>query len=68
MKIYYDPKVDALDIVFKIGKVRKTEEIGPEVFLDVDEKGNPLSLEILGASKRYQLAELKSIKEEKLVH
>ena len=52
MKIYYDPKADALDIIFKKGIVHETREIGREMFLDVDKKDEPLSLEILGASER----------------
>mgnify|MGYP001610641378 CR=1 FL=1 len=42
MNIYYDPKVDALDVVFKSGEVFETREIGREMFLDVDKKGEPL--------------------------
>jgi len=52
MKINYDPKADALDIVFKKGIVHETRELGNEMFLDVDKKGNPLSLEILDSSKK----------------
>ncbi|MBI2888713.1 MAG: DUF2283 domain-containing protein [Candidatus Liptonbacteria bacterium] len=51
MKITYDKKVDALNVTLKSGKVAKTIEIAPEVFLDVDAKGNPLYLEIIGASE-----------------
>lgn len=61
MKIHYDPKVDALDILFKKGKVAKTCEISSEVFLDIDKKGNPISLEILGAKERYNPLDLKKI-------
>lgn len=52
MNIYYDPKVDALDVVFKSGDVFETREIGREMFLDVDKNGEPLSLEILDAHSR----------------
>lgn len=52
MNIYYDPKVDALDVVFKKGDVSETREVGREMFLDVDKDGEPLSLEILDASHR----------------
>lgn len=52
MKIYYDAKADAINIVFKEGEVDETREVGREMFLDVDKKGEPLSLEILGASER----------------
>lgn len=50
MKIFYDPKADAIDIIFKEGKVYETREIGRELYLDIDKKGEPLSLEILDAS------------------
>ena len=52
MKITYDKKVDALNLVLKTGKVAKTVEIAPEVILDLDKKGNPLYLEIIGASEK----------------
>ena len=52
MNIFYDPKADALDVVFREGAVHETREIGREMYLDVDKNGEPLSLEILDASKR----------------
>jgi uncharacterized protein YuzE len=52
MKIAYDKRVDSLNMTLKPGKVAKTIEIAPEVFLDVDKKGNPLYLEIVGASDK----------------
>lgn len=61
MKIHYDPKVDALDIVLKTGKVAETKEIGKELYLDVDKCGEPLSLEILGVKDRYSPLDLKKI-------
>jgi len=61
MKIHYDAKVDALDIVFKKGKVFETREICPEILLDIDKKGEPLSLEILSAKERYSPLDFKKI-------
>lgn len=52
MKINYDKKVDALNISLRSGVVYKTVEVAPEVMLDVDKKGNTLSIEILGASEK----------------
>jgi uncharacterized protein YuzE len=52
MEITYDPKADALNITFKKGKVAKTIEIAPEINLDLDKKGTPLYLEIIGASEK----------------
>lgn len=62
MKMYYDKAVDAVDIVFKEGYSAKTIELSPEVFLDLDNKGAPLSLEIIGASKKYPKFEVEDIK------
>ena len=52
MEITYDSKADALNITFKEGKAAKTVEIAPEINLDLDKKGNPLYLEIIGASEK----------------
>lgn len=61
MKIYYDPKADAVDIIFKKGKVHETREVGREMFMDLDKEGEPLSLEILGASERLPLDEFNNL-------
>lgn len=61
MKINYDPKADAIDIVFKKGKVHETRKIGREMYMDVDKKGEPLSLEILGASERFSARDFKRL-------
>ena len=52
MKIAYDTFADALSITFKEGKIKKTLEIAPEIFLDVDAKSRPLYLEIIGAKEK----------------
>ena len=57
MNIFYDPKADAIDIIFKKGKVSETREIGREMYLDVDKNGEPLSLEILDAKSRFPVEE-----------
>lgn len=61
MKIYYDSKADAIDIVFKKGKVFETRKIGTEMYVDVDKDGEPLSLEILGASERLPVDEFANL-------
>jgi len=61
MKIFYDPKADAVDIIFKKGKVFETRKIGPETYIDVDKNGEPLSLEILGASERLPVEEFTNL-------
>ncbi|MCK4781590.1 DUF2283 domain-containing protein [Candidatus Parcubacteria bacterium] len=52
MEITYDSKADAMNITFKRGKVDKTLEVAPEIIFDLDKNGEPLYLEILGASKK----------------
>ena len=52
MKITYDKGVDALNITLRTGSVVKTVELSPEIFLDLDKNGNPLYIEILGASSK----------------
>lgn len=52
MEITYDPKADALNIIFKDGEVAKTVEIAPKINLDLDKKGKPLYLEIIRASEK----------------
>lgn len=61
MNINYDPKADALDIIFHEGPVEETKEIGNDVFLDVDKNGNPLTLEILDASKRFKVKDFQRL-------
>ncbi|HCB35514.1 MAG: hypothetical protein A2W52_03325 [Candidatus Taylorbacteria bacterium RIFCSPHIGHO2_02_49_25] len=52
MKITYDKKVDALNVSLRAGVVAKTVEVAPEILLDLDKNGNPLYLEIIGASEK----------------
>lgn len=61
MNIYYDSKADALDIIFKKGKVAETREVGRDMYMDVDKDGEPLSLEILGASERLPKDEFNNL-------
>ena len=67
MKLDYDPKIDALNITFRKGKVKKTIELAPEMNLDLDDEGRPLYLEIIGAEeklgkKHLSTIELKNLK------
>lgn len=53
MKVIYDGRTDTLSILFREGSVvtdSREEKLG--VILDYDDQGNPISLEILDASKR----------------
>ena len=61
MKISYDKKVDAISLTFRKGKVDCTVEISPEIMMDYDVDGNPLYLEILGASDKLGKKDLSHI-------
>ena len=51
MKIEYDPKADAIYIRLSIGTVADSDEVRPNVFLDIDVNGRVLGIEMLEASK-----------------
>ena len=61
MKISYDKEVDAISVTLRKGKVDRTVEISPEIMLDYDVDGNPLYLEILGASEKLGKKDLSYI-------
>lgn len=50
MQIDYDPQADALYIRLRDGEVDNTQTVSPYIYVDVDEAGVPLGLEILFAS------------------
>lgn len=57
MKATYDARTDTLSIILKAdAAVIESDEDKPGVILDYDEEGNPVSLEILDASKRVTQA------------
>ena len=66
MKIEYDREVDALYIRLQEKIVNRTTEINEGLNLDFDENGKLIGLEVLGASKRYTLADIFNISTENL--
>ena len=48
MKVRYDPEADILYILVKEGKVKDTEEIDKDLFVEYDENGNIAGIEIWG--------------------
>ncbi|MCA9356655.1 DUF2283 domain-containing protein [Candidatus Nomurabacteria bacterium] len=52
IKITYDSEVDAKYVSIKEGKIHETKIINDWMFLDIDEKGAVLGVEILDSSKR----------------
>ncbi len=67
MKIEYDKEVDALYIRIQEKKVFKTKEIEEGVNLDIDENGRIIGLEILDATKKYQLSDIFNLSTENLI-
>jgi uncharacterized protein YuzE len=61
MKITYDKKADAANIVFQKGRYHISEEIGQGVIVDYTKSGKILSIEILDVSKRMPKQSLKNI-------
>ncbi len=51
MKIKYDLKADAMYIRLCAGSVFDSDEVRPNVFLDTDESGRVLGIEMLDVSK-----------------
>lgn len=58
MKIKYSKDADVLMFILKDGKINDSVDLAPGVILHLDDKGNPLEVEIMDASK---VAELKDI-------
>lgn len=50
MRISYDPKVDALYIRLRQGKIEDSDEVAKGVVVDYDGEGSLLGIEIMGAS------------------
>lgn len=61
MQIDYDPQADALYIQFRQAEVDDTLEAGKYVFVDVDEMGVPVGLEILFAERTLKTEDVTSV-------
>ncbi|WP_456469229.1 DUF2283 domain-containing protein [Archaeoglobus sp.] len=51
MKVRYDPEADILYILVKEGKVKDTEEVDEDLFVEVGENGEIMGIEIWQAGK-----------------
>ena len=67
MKVRYDPEADILYILIKEGKVRDTEEVDEDLFVEYDEEGNIVGIEIWQAGKYVVSEILKSLESAKKV-
>ncbi len=61
MQIDYDPQADAIYIRLRKGEVDDTLEAGKYVYVDVDENGVPLGLEILFAGRMLAKEDMTSV-------
>jgi len=61
MKVRYDPEADIFYILVKEGKVKDTEEIDEDLFVEYDENGNIIGIEIWQAGKYVVSEILKSL-------
>jgi uncharacterized protein YuzE len=59
MRVLYDAAVDALYLPFRRGaRVAKSIVLDTKRILDMDDRGNPVGVEILGASHGVRLGDL----------
>ena len=58
MKITYDKNVDAVMILFADADIEETKDIAPGVYVDYDANARMVGLEILKASKKYDLSDI----------
>lgn len=61
MQIDYDPQADAVYVKLRAGDVDDTLTVGQYIFVDVDEDGVPLGLEILFAGRTLTTQDLTSV-------
>ena len=61
MQIDYDPQADAVYVQLRPGDVDNTLTVGQYIYVDVDEEGVPLGLEILFAGRTLATQELTSV-------
>ena len=67
--ISFDPLAKAMYIALEEGKVKRTIEFAPETFIDLDDKGNLIGIELLNPgtlmlrklAKKYHRPELGKI-------
>jgi len=61
VRVSYDSSSDILYLLFKEGSSEEVVEAGPDVMLEMDEKGNVMGLEIWKAKKTGLVKRLASI-------
>jgi uncharacterized protein YuzE len=61
MQIDYDPQADAIYVRLRSGEVDDTLTVGKYIYVDVDQDGVPLGLEILFAGRVLAGEDLTSV-------
>jgi len=61
MKVRYDPKADILYILIKEGEVLNTDEIDEDVWIEYDENGEVMGIEIWNAGEKVIMNALREI-------
>lgn len=51
MQIDYDPRADVMYIQLRPGEVDYTREMASDFFVDIDQKGTPVGIEILSVRR-----------------
>lgn len=64
MKVRYDPKTNILYILIKEGEVYDTEEIDEDIWIEYDEEGNIIGIEIWNAGEKIIMNALKAIEKQ----
>lgn len=54
MKVFYDPEVDIVRIIFSDAAISESDEDKPGVIIDYDVDGNIVGMEIIEASRRVE--------------
>jgi uncharacterized protein YuzE len=58
VKLHYYPETDSLYIELRAGPGSDVREVGDGIVVDVDADGNPVGIDIDGASRRLDLTTL----------
>ena len=61
MRIDYDPEADAMYIRLREGDIDDTLEASKYIFVDVDDEGVPLGLEVLFAGRLLKKEDVTSV-------
>lgn len=67
MKIMYFPDTDTALIEFSDATVEETKEVSEDIYLDLDNKGNLVSMTVEHAKEKANISEVSFLQMEKVV-